>query len=129
MGFIETTDILDDDLSPLVKDADITNVTDWFTMFAREQNVPASKIKKDPLVFECKRVCVLWVCCEVARRNVGRNITVSANGTNTDWYQKKLDAYKPELMDALRACTPNAIMGISTEADDNSESLTTYERA
>ena len=128
-NIISDTDILDEDLSPLSLDADFENVTSWYKAFCREQNVPTDEIELDPLPYECKRAAVFWVCCEIARRNIGKNITSAAGGEQTDWYEKKLKVYKGEFINALRACTPRIIRGIQSADDDNSEMITTYERA
>lgn len=129
MSYITDADILDDDLEPLCKDADFTEADSWFVAFARGQNVPESSIKDDPLPWECKRALVFWVCCEVARRSIGKNISIAANGNQTDFYLKKLENYQKELSNAITACTYNVITGTVTYADDSSESVTTIERA
>lgn len=126
---ISVTDILDEDLSPLSMDADFENVTSWYSSFCREQNVASADIELDPLPYECKRAAVFWVSCEIARRNVGKNITTTASGAQTDWYEKKLKIYEKELEKALSACTPAVIKGTVTEDDDNSEAITVFERA
>jgi hypothetical protein len=128
-SYIAAIDILDDQLFPLVKAADITNSDEWFNAFSLEQGVPIESIKSDPLPWQCKRAIVLWVCCELCRRSVGTNLTINANGSQTDWYKKKLDEYEKELTKACGACTTSVIMGYNSSLDDTGESITTFERA
>ena len=129
MAIISIIDILDEDLNPLTKDEDLENVTQWYMAFCREQNVPTEDIKLDPLPYECKRAAVFWVCVEVSRRNIGKNITTSASGAQTDWYKEKMKVYRTEFIESLRACTSRIIRGVVSSLDDNSEMVTTYERS
>lgn len=128
MANLELTDIPDTSLRSLTETYDLTNADSWLTDLAFDLNVASADIETSPLPFKVKRAMVLWVMCEVCRRNFGQNITTTASGAQTDWYVKKYEAYEKEFKNYTRTITAKILKGESDEYDDYSEDSTSFER-
>ena len=127
MANLISTDIPDTDLQALATASDLSNADLWLADFALDLNVAASDMLS-PIAFKTKRLLIFWVMCEICRRNIGKNITTTASGYQTDWYVKKLTEYEKQLKSLMRAVTAAVLTGDKDEYDDTSAEVTTYER-
>ena len=127
--------IASDIFDPMVN-AVVTSKTDYLDRadlflvdFALELGVKSTDIKISPLPFKTKLLLVYWVCWQVCRDNIGKNVVSLSNGTNIDYYEKKAKEYKADLADQKTLCTAAVISGTITEEYDKSRSVTEYGRA
>lgn len=128
MALITSSDILDNTLSGLVLPADLDAADEAFYDICNDLGAYRTQVKTDPLPYKLKRYLQMWICCEVCKREVGKNQFQLSSGAVTDWYKEKLKIYETELGKATEKLTYNIVCGINVEVDDNSNETGLIER-